>query len=50
MRLMITTISLSRWKVASYHTENWFLGADFSYEYKYIYLRILGVEATLGWQ
>jgi len=50
MRLAITKTSLAHWKIASYQTEWWFLGADFSYEYKYFYIRVLGIEVTLGWK
>ena len=47
MRLLVTTTSLAHWV---YQTEWWFLGADFSYEYKYLYIRVAGIEVTLGWK
>lgn len=50
MRLLATRTSYTHWQSASYYTESWFIGADYSKEYKYLYIRLLGVELTLGWK
>lgn len=50
MRLLTTRTSFSDWQATFYPNESWFIGADYSKDYKYFYIRILGLEFTLGWK